>query len=162
MVYALPLLALMACEEEKHTSYAPIFSGFRAVSALADQIELKGELTAGDSIIVTAVQEKTGDYIYNAQYTWSVTYTNGETFKTRTLPVKYTKKVVYDNDKSDPTVRFRLPDTVGTINVGFNAQYDYSSATVILVKGSKGGITVTSSSLLGEANGSKTYSVKKE
>lgn len=160
LVYALPLLALMACEDEKHVSHAPVFSGFRAVSAFADQIDLAHDLQAGDSIIVTAVQESKGEYIYEAQYRWSVDYTNGETGQSRTLGTK-SSTVVYDADPSDPVVRFRLPDTIGTVRVNFTAEYQYSSATVTQIDGSKGGITVSGSTLMGRATGNRSYNVNR-
>lgn len=106
--------ALMTGCEEKHVSMLPAFAGFRLEPS---------QWTAGDSVVITAVQSRTGDLLYKAVYEWRVTC--GDTTFSRTLPV------VYDLDKSDPSFGFRIPEDVsGYTSISFSATYQYSSATI--------------------------------
>lgn len=108
------LTALMTGCEEKHVSMLPAFAGFRLEPS---------QWTAGDSVVITAVQSRTGDLLYKAVYEWRVTC--GDTTFSRTLPV------VYDLDKSDPSFGFRIPEDVsGYTSISFSATYQYSSATI--------------------------------
>lgn len=108
---AVSLWAFTACEDE-HYSVLPTFGGFRF------------EPTAwhsDDSVTVTAVQQNYGDLIYKAKYTWRVQCAEKALVDTVIT-------VVYDNDKSDPRVGFRIPaDMTGTAEVSFKAEYSYSS-----------------------------------
>lgn len=103
-------LAFMACEEE-HISTLPTFKGFRLEPTVWH---------SGDSITVTAVQQTPGDLLYKAVYKWSVACTDTTFTKTYS--------VVYDADKSDPFIGFRIPeDLTGKANINFSVEYSYSA-----------------------------------
>lgn len=115
---AVSLLAFTACEDE-HYSVLPTFGGFRF------------EPTAwhpGEEVSITAVQQSYGDLLYRAKYTWTVECAG-------TALVDSTITVVYDNDKSDPRLDFRIPDDVlgegasasKAVSVSFKAEYAYSA-----------------------------------
>lgn len=108
---AVSLWAFTACEDE-HYSVLPAFGGFRLEPAAWH---------SGDSVTVTAVQQQRGDLIYRAKYTWRVECAE-------TSLVDTTITVVYDNDKSDPRVGFRIPaGMIGSAEVSFKAEYSYSA-----------------------------------
>lgn len=108
------VMGVSACEEE-HVSSLPTFSGFRIEPLVWD---------SGDSVTITAVQSSLGDLLYKATYSWNVVCAKD------TFTKKY--EVVYDLDKSNPYIGFRLPDFfIGNqANISFTAEYNYTSASV--------------------------------
>lgn len=109
-------VGLVSCEEDKQ-SVLPAFSGFRMNPA---------QWHAGDTVTVFAVQQVKGDGLYRATYEWAVACS--DTTYTKTY------KVVYDNDKSDPFIGFRLTkDVTGEAVISFSAQYDLSIAEAPVV-----------------------------
>ncbi len=152
-------LGVVSCEEDKHICTLPVFSGFR----------ISPSWNAGDSVTVVAVQQGQGDLLYRAEYRWSVhcerSISEGQ--KDTTFVRNY--KVVYDVDKADPYIGFRLPkDFTGKkARITFSAQYNYSAtAPTSVPNGSNNGqsgvygrITVSpASQLYGTASGEYTYS----
>lgn len=144
---AVAVLALSACDDDKHVCTLPAFAGFR--------IEPVAGWNAGDSVTVTAVQSSLGDLLYKAEYSWSVVCDD----------TTFTKNydVVYDLDKSDPYIGFRLPEgfSTTTATINFNVQYSYSATAPtsapagVHVDGLYGSIrTVAASQLYGMGSGS--------
>lgn len=109
---AVAALALSACDDE-HVCSLPAFAGFR-INPLTGW-------NAGDSVTITAVQSSLGDLIYKAEYRWSVVCDD------TTFTKNY--NVVYDVDKSDPYIGFRLPEGFSTesATINFSVQYSYSA-----------------------------------
>ncbi len=141
-------LAFTACDDE-NVCTLPAFAGFRI-----DNLDWQ----PGDSVTITAVQSSLGNLLFRADYTWSVQCTD------TTFTKSY--RVVYDVDKSDPYIGFRLPDdfTGNRAYISFSAEYSYSAtAPTSAPAGMKGdGLygTITStaaSQLYGSASGSYTY-----
>lgn len=105
------LCGFTACDEE-HYSELPAFGGFRMEPS---------EWHSGDKATVTAVQQQLGNLLYKAKYIWHVEC-SGVTLADTTY------SVVYDTDKADPAVTFRIPaDVQGTASVSFRAEYSYSA-----------------------------------
>lgn len=156
---AVSLLAFTACEDE-HNSVLPTFAGFRFEPAAWHP---------GDKVSITAVQQSYGDLLYRAKYTWSVKCDD-------TSLVDSTITVVYDTDKSDPRLEFRIPDDVmgeepavsKPVSVNFKAEYSYSARAPQSVgngtndgqSGLYGSIRTTGSGeLYGVASGSASYAI---
>ena len=87
-------LGLVSCEE-KHISELPAFAGFRVTPTTWH---------SGDSVTVTAVQRSQGNLLFKAKYSWTVACQDTTFSKTY--------QVVYDNDKSDPNISFRIPQNI--------------------------------------------------
>lgn len=144
------LMALAACEDDKHICTLPAFAGFR--------IEPSAQWQPGDSVTITAVQSSLGDLLYKAEYHWSVVY--GDTTFTRDYDV------VYDAEKDDPYIGFRIPEgfTANSAEISFSVQYSYSATAPASApsRGQGGGdlvgtITTSSASqLYGRGSGSYT------
>lgn len=142
------LMAFTSCEEDKHYSKLPTFSGFKFSP---------GVIHSGDSVYVIAVQQTQGDLLYKAQYTWTVNMSG-------TDPIKKDSVVIYDYDKSNPQFKFKVPEGVsGQLVVGFRARYHYSATapeeirngTKVEGQGLVGTIKVENSALLeGSVSGS--------
>ena len=147
-------MAFVACEDDKHYCTLPTFSGFRIEPVVWH---------AGDSVTITAVQQGLGDLLYQATYNWSVECVGADT----TFAGEYS--VVYDVDKSNPYIGFRLPDdfSCSMARINFNAEYDYSATAPQTIatgtndgqSGVYGRITTSGGSMLiGRASGSYNLS----
>ena len=103
-------------DDEKYQSLPPFFSDmtFRSLHG-------HSTLSAGDSVVVTAVQSRLGRLLYYATYSW------GTAYDTDSVTHAYRSGVVYDNDPADPvdtivfhrsgtyTVTLALDDDAGNI-----------------------------------------------
>lgn len=146
------MCCMTSCEEDINPSVLPTFAGFKLEPAVWH---------AGDYVKVTAVQKTLGDQLYRADYTWSVKCGDEE--------ITEEKKVVYDNDKSNPSFSFYLPEEfAGYAEINFVANYQYSVAAPVEVKqnynqpesGLVGKINITNSSTLeGVAKGGYSQQV---
>lgn len=154
LVYGFGLLlmcSLTSCEEDPQ-SVLPTFAGFKLEPSVWH---------AGDYVKVTAVQKTLGDQLYRADYSWVVKCGDEE--------ITEEKKVVYDNDKSNPSFSFYLPEEfAGYAEINFVANYQYSVAAPVEVKqnynqpesGLVGKINITNSSTLeGVAKGGYSQQV---
>ena len=125
------VLAFVACKDEKKISFMPTWKGFTYTPK---------PLVLGDSVTIVAHQLERGQLIYKAVYTWTANYhiqkaDGGDSAVT----VQKTNTVVYDNDPSDPTIRFHVPGNINSRNytVTFRGEYHYSANGV---QGSDGSI----------------------
>ena len=77
-------------------------------------------LRAGDRFVATAVQTSKGHLLYKAEYTWTISPTEG---------VDYSQKnkstVVYDRESDNPTDTIVI-NTPGEYNITLNARYHAS------------------------------------
>jgi len=153
-------LALGACKDEKQVSYMPTWHGF---------IYTPKPLVLGDSVTIEAQQQEIGHLIYKAVYSWTATYTiPKDDGADSTVTDKKSQTVVYDNDPSNPTVRFHVPGNITSRNfmVTFRGEYHYSATGA---QGSDGSIVGEgtfgslhrgqSSALYGYSNGTLTIPV---
>lgn len=147
---ALLTVGLVSCEEE-HISELPAFAGFRVTPTTWH---------SGDSVTVTAVQRSQGNLLFKAKYSWSVACQDTTFSKTY--------QVVYDNDKSDPNISFRIPQNIsGNASISFTAEYHYSStAPTSIPTASTGGDGLigsigspSSSTLYGKCSGSASMTI---
>ncbi|MCD8318106.1 MAG: hypothetical protein LUC45_04310 [Paraprevotella sp.] len=149
--FAMVVTGLTACDNDDHVCTLPSFAGFRIEPAAWN---------AGDSVTITAVQRTLGNLLYRADYQWSVKCTD------TTFTKSY--RVVYDNDKSDPYIGFRLPAGFSgkQADISFKVQYSYSAtAPQTAPSGGNDGqsglygsiTTVAASQLWGSGSGSYTY-----
>ena len=142
------LMSMFAsCENDMQDSTLPTFAGFKMEP---------GVWHAGESVKITAIQKTTGNLLYRADYSWKVVIGDTE--------FVHTQKVVYDEDKSNPSFQFTLPEGVtGHAQINFTANYQYSATAPAEIKqnhqqpeqGLVGKINITNSSMLeGLASGS--------
>ena len=143
-------LGLVSCEE-KHISELPAFAGFRVTPTTWH---------SGDSVTVTAVQRSQGNLLFKAKYSWTVACQDTTFSKTY--------QVVYDNDKSDPNISFRIPQNItGNASISFTAEYHYSAtAPISIPTASTGGEGLigsigspASSTLYGKCSGSASMTI---
>lgn len=149
-VLVLLTLGLVSCEE-KHISELPAFAGFRVTPTTWH---------SGDSVTVTAVQRSQGNLLFKAKYSWTVACQDTTFSKTY--------QVVYDNDKSDPDISFRIPQNItGNASISFTAEYHYSAtAPTSIPTASTGGEGLigsigspASSTLYGKCSGSASMTI---
>lgn len=153
-------LSFLSCEKEDTTSYMPTWKGFNVVPR---------PVPPGDSVTVTACQDQIGHLIYKAMYNWTVTYhmrdMNGAD---STVTKTFNNSVVYDNDPSDPSIRFLVPmEVTRDVSVSFQGRYMYSgqgssaSDGSTIQTGFDGMLRRTQSSALeGFSSGSVTIRIK--
>ncbi len=125
IIYALSLVAVClfftACDEEDQQSYMPTWKGF----SYSPQPAVRG-----DSVRITARQEKIGHLIYRAVYTWQAKYYLPASDGADSLvTVTHTDHVVYDNEPQDPVWSLYVPLRMRSsdIAVSFSAEYHYSA-----------------------------------
>ena len=149
-----------ACEKEDTSSYMPTWKGFEVTPR---------PVTPGDSVTVTACQDQIGHLIYKAIYNWTITmhlrdHIGGDSVVTKTI----NQTVIYDNDPSDPSIRFLVPsDVTNDVKVNFQGRYLYSGQGYQANDGSniqtgfEGMLRRTQSSALeGFSSGSVTVRIK--
>lgn len=132
---------LTACDDDKYSTL-PVFERFEINSTAWH---------TGDSIVIKAKQYSTGDLLYKAEYTWSVACLD------TTFSKSY--KVVYDVDKADPYIGFRVPEDMnaGQAAVSFKAKYQYSAGAPQAVATGNVIKTIGASQLEGQASGQTSY-----
>ncbi len=158
--YIVLALAFTACKEEKQISYMPTWKGF---------VYSPKPVVKGDSVTIIAQQLEKGPLIYKAVYTWEARYTiPRKDGADSTIVDKKSQTVVYDNEPSDPTVRFHLPGNITSRNftVPFRGEYHYSATGAqgsdgsIVGEGTSGSLHRSqSSTLYGVSNGSLTIPI---
>lgn len=154
------VLVFTACKEEKQVSYMPTWKGF---------IYSPKPLVKGDSVTIVAQQQEKGHLIYKAVYSWEARYSIPRSDGAdSTIVDKKPLTVVYDNDPSDPTVRFHVPGNITSRNVTvtFRGEYHYSATGAqgsdgsIVGEGTSGSLHRSqSSTLYGVSNGTLTIPV---
>ena len=159
---AVALAALSACSDDDKQSYPPTWSGFTLSPASP---------VAGDSLTVTAVQDRKGHLINATTYTWTLScilyndegmpedYSLTETFKTN-----------YDGLSSgDPVHSFLIPSrAMGRATISFQATYNYSARGIEVFYGGDysrpvgmlGSILSQSGQMSGGASGSVNFTIQ--
>lgn len=143
-------VAFIACSKTDHDSYCPTWKGFTyTVGARPNDVAGKPgrvvELHPGDSIHLTAHQDKRGHLINATYYTWTICYdtldTNGEKShanKTYSLRTNYDG---YVDGSNDPVCHLLLPanalptEANKKDTIRFVARYTYSGQGVIVENG---------------------------
>lgn len=147
---------LGSCDNDDYNSVLPRFGGFNITPETP---------SSGDSITVQVVQLKKGKLLYKAIYEWKVTC-NGEL-----VYQPSSKRVTYDDDPSNPVIKFKMPATLsGECRVEYAGTYYYSgSAPSMPATGNsnntsetnKGSINVVQSgTLYGVCKGSVSFNVE--
>lgn len=146
----LTLLVFLSCTKTDHSSYPPTWLGFtyktgnfpnyvQGTSGLA-------YLNAGDSIHITAHQDKRGQLINRTSYTWTLCYdtidvaTGNKVHATKT----YSQRTNYDGyieGDDDPVCHLLLPANALQTESGkpdtimFVAKYDFSGQGITIENG---------------------------
>ncbi len=112
---------LLSCDKEGQQSYMPTWKGFAYFPKPAER---------GDSVRITAQQEKIGHLIYKAVYTWQASYYISTADGLDSLvTLNHSQTVVYDYEQADPQWSLYVPLGLrySDISVSFTAEYHYSA-----------------------------------
>lgn len=148
-------LTFMACDDDNDKgSYPPTYQGFRVSPSV---------VYPGDSVFITAVQQRKGHYLNATTYSWSMTImltqSDGSTVKEELYTSPQTN---YGGiDSSDPTWRLYIPESTapGIYTCKFEATWSNSadgiggSFSAGTGEGCVGTITSYSYTLYSQANG---------
>jgi hypothetical protein len=110
-----------SCDNEDQQSYMPTWKGFTYTPQPAER---------GDSVRITARQEKIGHLIYKAVYSWKANYYVSTPDGADSLVTETHKEVVvYDYVPTDPQWSLYVPLRLSNpnITVNFTAEYHYSA-----------------------------------
>lgn len=150
ILIALALPALFSCTRNDYSSYCPTWKGFTYTTGNYPDY-VKGVLgsniylNAGDSIHITAHQDKKGRFINATYYTWTLCYDTLDTEGTRVHATKsYDQHTNYDgyaDGSDDPVCHLQLPENTLTsegerYSIQFVARYSYSGQGVTIETGS--------------------------
>jgi len=116
-------VAFISCKEDDGISIVPHFSSITCEPSSP---------APNDSITLTAVQDQIGNLINRTSYNWSFSYSyftgNGSEAKDTTVTKSTT--VVYDVNKSNPVMGFRVPEKIASdLSVSLDANYNLSGQT---------------------------------
>lgn len=156
------LLGFTACEKNNYDSYPPTWKGFTLNPS---------RVKAGDSFIVTAVQNEKGHLINATDYRWYLVVYKAN--NDRDTLDTYSQHTNYDGlSNADPVAKLHVPagsDPSGMnvkYKVHFQAVYSYSGQGVGVASGDNynsqsysGSIHTTSGTLSGKAEGSVDVTV---
>ena len=149
IVFCLLFVACLACSKHDYNSYCPTWKGF-TYTVGARPNDVAGNVSSvvlhpGDSIHLTAHQDKRGHLINATYYTWTICYdtldTNGERShanKTYSLRTNYDG---YADGSNDPVGHLLLPanalptEANKRDTIRFVARYTYSGQGVIVENG---------------------------
>lgn len=159
---AAALTLVCACDEEDQQSYMPTWKGFSYAPQPAER---------GDSVAITALQDKKGHLIYKAKYTWTATYVIPSSQDVDSVVTEtHSDVVVYDNEPADPVWKLYVPLRLrsNSIAVSFMGEYHYSASGPQGTDGSTINDPVAQGSLrqrqssefIGQSAGSLTVRVK--
>ncbi len=152
------ILVFAGCDE-KEGCYPPTYKGFRIEPTTVFQ---------GDSITITAVQQKKGNYLNATDYTWSINVKVNKNGTDEDLALTYKRHTNYGGtDNSDPVWGARLPENIvpGAYTCSFQARFSNSADGIGGSFASEGGdgytgsITSYSYTLYSEAKGSFRFNV---
>lgn len=153
------LAALTACSDEDKNSYPPTWKGF-SLSPSKPQ--------AGDSLTVTALQDRKGHFINATQYQWTLTCSLlNEDGSNEEYTLTEQDRTNYDGlSNADPVHSFLIPArAVGRATVSFKATYNYSAQGIEVNYGGdysrpvgvQGSILSQSGQMSGGASGSVNF-----
>lgn len=176
----LALLVICACDETDHDSYCPTWKGFTYTTGSYPNYQTGNPrnvvLNPGDSIHITAHQDKRGHLINSTDYSWTINFDTLDTEGNRQpASLSYDFHTNYDgyaDGADDPVGHLFLPanalptEASKTYSILFVARYIYSGQGVIVENGnivdnsSYGGrITIQSGATGGGASGSLFFTV---
>ena len=150
VVCCLLSVVFLSCTKNDYSSYCPTWKGFTYKTGSYPNYVNGGvgsniTLNAGDSIHITAHQDKKGRLINATYYTWTLCY---DTLDTNGVRVHATKSIDlhtnydgYANGSDDPVCHMLLPaNTLSTAGerycIKFVARYSYSGQGVTIETGS--------------------------
>ena len=142
VVCALLSVLLCACSTNDSTSYCPTWKGFTFTTGnfptYVPGNPRNALLNPGDSIHVTAHQDKLGHLINATYYTWTICDEKGNKLSDTEEYYKRTNYDGYIDGANDPIGHLRLPDPMesGRYCIKFVARYTYSAQGVIVENGS--------------------------
>ena len=156
------LTALSACSDDDKQSYPPTWKGFELSPSVA---------VAGDSLTVTALQDRKGHLINATKYTWTLSCTlvkDDGSFEDYSLTE--TNQTNYDGlSNADPKHRFLIPaEASGRATIAFQAVYNYSAQGIEVSYGGDysrptgvlGNILSQSGQMSGGASGSVNFNIQ--
>ncbi len=153
------VLSVTACTETKG-SYPPVWKGFTYEPT---------SVTAGDSVVITAVQATKGKYLNKTTYSWSMTIKVVSDGETKDSTLSYSATTNYGGtDNSDPQWALLIPENAvsGTYACSFKATWSNSAdgegGTYACQNDGtcSGSITSYSYTLYSNANGSFSLPIK--
>lgn len=151
---ALLSLTLFSCNEEEEGSYPPTYEGFRYEPS---------KVCPGDSLTITAVQQKKGHYLNATNYNWKMTIKVDNNGVAEDKTLTYSQHTNYGGTNSDnPIWGVRLPGNTipGTYSCEFKADWSNSADGIGgsfnggTGEGCTGTINAYSYTLYSQANGS--------
>ena len=174
------MATIFSCTKNDYTSYCPTWKGFTYTIGTRPN-DVAGNprdvvLHPGDSIHITAHQDKRGHLINATYYTWTIYFdtldTNGEVVHAKKSYDRHTNYDGYADGADDPVCHLLLPSNALPTEFGkpdtikFVARYSYSGQGVIVENGNiventsySGRITPQSGPTGGGAAGNFYFSV---
>lgn len=143
------MATIFSCTKHDYTSYPPTWKGFTYKTGNFPNYEQGNPrsvvLHSGDSIHLTAHQDKRGHLINATYYTWTICYDTLNAKGERDHANKtYSKRTNYDgyaDGADDPVCHMLLPENAEPTEFGktdtikFVARYDFSGQGVIVENG---------------------------
>ncbi len=182
LAMAIVAIFTASCSEKDYSSYCPTWKGFVVTKGnYPDYVKLSTStfvVSPGDSLHITACQDKRGQRINSTNYTWSIMFdtldTSGRRVHVRKDVTIHTNYDGYVNGDADPVWHGRIPaNALPTAEgkrdtVQFSAEYKYSGQGVIVETGGivsnsstyAGRITPQSGPMSGGANGVMTFTIR--
>ena len=155
------LVFIASCNDDEDSCFPPTYQGFRYEPA---------NVYPGDSVFVTAVQQKKGHYLNSTTYDWSMTVQVDSEGVAVPQTLYYSRHTNYGGlDSSDPQWRLSLPSNTipGTYACQFSARWSNSADGIGGVynggtgEGCHGSINSYSYTLYSQASGSFRLTVRK-
>lgn len=154
LILGLMTLALLGCSDDEGSCYPPVYQGFLVEPST---------IHAGDSVFVTASQQKKGHYLNATDYEWSMTVQVDVDGVAKDSTLSYKRHTNYGGtDSSDPQWRLKLPQNTlrGQYTCSFKARWSNSADALHgasynggTAEGCTGSITSYSYTLYSQANG---------
>ncbi len=147
-------LSFTGCNDDDSDCYPPVYHGFTYQPNI---------VYAGDSVTITAVQQRKGNHLNATDYIWKLTLQIEDNENTRDTTLAYNQHTNYGGiSNADPEWKLKIPNNTiaGTYSCRFEAQWSNSSDGVGGVfrggtgEGCYGTITSSSGVLYSQASGS--------
>ena len=161
ILLGLVCLGMTGCDKENEGCFPPVYEGFSYEPSV---------VYAGDSVFITAVQQKKGHYLNATDYRWSMTVQIDEDGEAKDSTLAFSMHTNYGGlDSSNPKWRTKLPaNTIaGSYTCSFSARWsnsadgiggDFSGGTG---EGCTGSIISYSYTLYSEARGTFRLPVRR-
>ena len=157
----LTCLVLLSCDKDNEGCFPPVYEGFRHQPSI---------VYAGDSVFITAVQQRKGHYLNATDYRWSMTVQIDDNGEAKDSTLAFSVHTNYGGlDSSNPEWRTKLPDNTitGSYPCSFSARWSNSADGIGgnfsggTAEGCTGSIISYSYTLYSEARGSFRLSVRR-